>query len=182
MGLDPAMLAEGARRVSGARLAADAARAGPGGPSTGARERSSRPRLEVLKADGYAGLTIAKVAARAGEYKALIAYHFGSKQGLVAAAGGGGRDDHREVLGDDRGARRRSRRSSAASLDGHRGVLDRDERIARVYFDLARSRSSSPRSATITEVNDGWRAVLGACSREPTTGPLLAATAACRRC
>ena len=41
----------------------------------------------MLKADGYAGLTIAKVAARAGENKALIAYHFGSKQGLVAAAG-----------------------------------------------------------------------------------------------
>ena len=40
----------------------------------------------MLKADGYAGLTTAKVAARAGENKALIAYHFGSKQGLVAAA------------------------------------------------------------------------------------------------
>ena len=40
----------------------------------------------MLKAEGYAGLTTAKVAARSGENKALIAYHFGSKRGLVAAA------------------------------------------------------------------------------------------------
>jgi AcrR family transcriptional regulator len=57
----------------------------PGRPSSGARDRLLDAGLEVMKADGYAGLTIAKVAARAGENKALIAYHFGSKQGLVAA-------------------------------------------------------------------------------------------------
>jgi len=43
--------------------------------------------LDVLKAEGYAGLTTAKVAARSGQNKALIGYHFGSKQGLVAAVG-----------------------------------------------------------------------------------------------
>src|ERR687892_2674011 len=67
-----------------------AAATGParrGRPSTGARERILEAAIEVLKADGYAGLTIAKVAARAGESKPLIAYHFGSKQGLVGAAG-----------------------------------------------------------------------------------------------
>ena len=53
--------------------------------------------LETLLAEGYAGLTIAKVAARAGENKALIAYHFGSKHGLVAAAGREARRaDHRD--------------------------------------------------------------------------------------
>ena len=40
-----------------------------GRPSTGARERILEAAIEVLKADGYAGLTIAKVAARAGESK-----------------------------------------------------------------------------------------------------------------
>ena len=59
-------------------------RQGPGRPSTGARERILAAGLETLLADGYAGLTTAKVAVRAGESKALIAYHFGSKQGLVA--------------------------------------------------------------------------------------------------
>ena len=61
-------------------------RARPGRPSTGARERMLEACLEVLKADGYAGLTIAKVAARARREQALVSYHFGSKQGLVAAA------------------------------------------------------------------------------------------------
>src|SRR3954463_16794891 len=58
-----------------------------GRPSTGARERILDAAIEVLKSDGYAGLTIAKVAARAGESKPLVAYHYGSKQGLVQAAG-----------------------------------------------------------------------------------------------
>ena len=56
-----------------------------GRPSTGARERILEAAIEVLKADGYAGLTIAKVAARAGESKPLVTYHYGSKQGLVQA-------------------------------------------------------------------------------------------------
>ena len=60
----------------------EAAHPGPGRPSSGARERLLEAGLEVLKSDGYAGLTIAKVAARAGQNKALISYHFGSKQGL----------------------------------------------------------------------------------------------------
>ncbi len=61
------------------------ARVRPGRPSTGARERIRDGALDVLKRDGYAGLTTAKVAAASGQNKALIAYHFGSKQGLVAA-------------------------------------------------------------------------------------------------
>ena len=41
--------------------------------------------VETLLEEGYAGLTYAKVAVRAGENKSLISYYFGSKQGLVAA-------------------------------------------------------------------------------------------------
>ena len=107
-------------------------------PPTGARERILEAAREVLKSDGYAGLTIAKVAARAGESKALIAYHYGSKHGLVAAAGqelaemitaGVARDASR--------ARRRSRRSSAASPTAIERITRGDERLARAYFDLA---------------------------------------------
>src|SRR3954468_20866982 len=58
-----------------------------GRPSTGARERILEAAIEVLKSDGYAGLTIAKVAEAAGESKPLVVYHYGSKQGLVQAAG-----------------------------------------------------------------------------------------------
>ena len=93
----------------------------------------------MMKAEGYAGLTIAKVAARAGETKALISYHFGSKQGLVAAVGArAGRDDHR------RGARARSsdaetveELSARRSRSAIEEIADEDPRMPRLYFDLA---------------------------------------------
>jgi AcrR family transcriptional regulator len=117
--------------------AAAAAKPRPGRPSTGARERILEAGLEVLKADAYAGLTVAKVAARAGENKALIAYHFGSKQGLVAAAG--------SMLGEQITTAVTEAVSDASTIEGVvRGALhgiwdlmDRDVRVARVYFDLS---------------------------------------------
>ena len=39
----------------------------------------------VLERDGYAGLTLSRIAAEAGATKSLIAYHFGGKDGLLAA-------------------------------------------------------------------------------------------------
>ena len=59
-------------------------RAGPGRPSTGARRRILDASFVVLKRDGYAGLTTAKVASEAGRNKALISYHFGGKLGLYS--------------------------------------------------------------------------------------------------
>ena len=124
--------------------------AGRGRPSTGARERILAGCLEVLKSDGYAGLTTAKVAAASGESKALIAYHFGSKQGLVAAAGRElGQSITEEILGASR-ARARSRRSSAAPFAGTWTLLERDERPPRVYFDLN----------AVSVVEDGVREVM----------------------
>jgi AcrR family transcriptional regulator len=132
-----------------------------GRPSTGARERILEAAIGVLKADGYAGLTIAKVAARAGESKPLVAYHFGSKQGLVGAAGRA----IAEMITDE----------VLAAIDGAttvegviRGVdagvervLDEDERVARLYFDLAAvSVVESDVRRTIAEVNEQWRKVL----------------------
>jgi AcrR family transcriptional regulator len=116
---------------------AAAPRPGPGRPPTGARERILAAGLEVLKADAYAGLTVAKVAARAGENKALIAYHFGSRQGLVASAG--------RLLGEQITAAVREAVGEASTveevvrgaLDGIWRLMDRDARVARVYFDLS---------------------------------------------
>ena len=67
--------------------AAQTAAARRGRPPSGARERILEAATEVLKSEGYAGTTLSKIAAWAGESKALIAYHFGSKDGLVAAVG-----------------------------------------------------------------------------------------------
>lgn len=64
---------------------APALRPGPGRPPTGARGRILEAGYRVLARDGYAGLTMAKVAAEADQNQALIGYHFGGKQGLVTA-------------------------------------------------------------------------------------------------
>ena len=91
----------------------------------------------MLKAEGYAGMTTAKVAARSGENKALIAYHFGSKQGLVAAAA----REVAEAITEEvlSGLKETDSAEGVIEgvLDGLWRVLDRDERLARLYFDLA---------------------------------------------
>ncbi len=132
-----------------------------GRPPTGARERILDAATEVLKADGYAGLTFAKVAARSGESKALIAYHYGSKDGLVAAVG---RElaalITRRVL-----ARIEEARTVEAVVSGVLAAVERlateDKRIPRLYFDLAAVSVLEPEvKATIVEINDQWREVL----------------------
>jgi AcrR family transcriptional regulator len=143
--------------------APDATERRRGRPSTGARERILAAALETLLADGYAGLTTAKVAVRAGESKALIAYHFGSKQGLVAAAA--------QQLGERITAEVLAGIESARSVAGIVGgiadavqrILDRDERVARSYFDLnAVSVVEDEVRAALRSVKERWREVLGA--------------------
>jgi AcrR family transcriptional regulator len=133
-----------------------------GRPSTGARERILEATLEVMKAEGYAGTTFAKVAAKAGESKALVAYHYGSKQGLVSAAGREIADQiTSEVLAAIDGAT-----SVEQVVQGVRAgtdkLLDEDVRIGRLYFDLAAvSVVDEDVRRTISEVNAGWRRVVG---------------------
>ena len=132
-----------------------------GRPSTGARERILEAAIEVLKSDGYAGLTIAKVAARAGESKPLVAYHYGSKQGLVQAAGRSiAQMITDEVLDAVDGAT--TIEAVIRGVDaGVERVLDEDERVARLYFDLAAVSVVDPEiHRTIAGVNEQWREVL----------------------
>ena len=132
-----------------------------GRPSTGARERILEAAIEVLKSDGYAGLTMAKVAARAGESKPLVAYHYGSKQGLVQAAGVSiAQMITDEVLDAVDGAG--TVEAVVRGVDaGVERVLDEDERVARLYFDLAAVSVVEPEiRRTIAEVNAQWREVL----------------------
>jgi TetR/AcrR family transcriptional regulator, transcriptional repressor of bet genes len=132
-----------------------------GRPSTGARERILEAAIEVLKSNGYAGLTIAKVAKRAGESKPLVAYHYGSKQGLVQAAGRSIAEMiTEEVLAAVDGAT--TIEAVIRGVDaGVERVLDEDERVARIYFDLAAVSVVEPEvRRTIAEVNEQWREVL----------------------
>lgn len=141
--------------------AASHAPARRGRPSSGARERILDACLEVLKAEGYAGLSIAKVAAKAGENKALIAYYFGSKQGLVAATGRQlGEMISEEILGGLRNAGSAEEIVRGAA-DGLWDLMDRDERLPRVYFDLnAVSVVSDDVRGVMREVKAAWRRVL----------------------
>ena len=158
-----------------------AARPRPGRPSSGARERILAAGMEVLKADGYAGLTIAKVAARAGANKALISYHFGSKQGLVAAAGREVGTMITERVVASIGEVRSTRQVIEGVVNGIWEILDEDVRIARVYFDLtAVSVVEENIRAVMREVRAGWREVMVEMLREadPALSPAHARTAA----
>ncbi len=141
---------------------ADVAERRPGRPSTGARERILAAALETLLAEGYAGLTTAKVAVRAGESKALIAYHFGSKEGLVAAAASElGERITAEVL-EGIGSARSVAGIVAGIGDAIQRILDRDERVARSYFDLnAVSVVEDEVRLALRSVKERWRQVLG---------------------
>ncbi len=139
-----------------------------GRPSTGARERILEACLEVLKEEGYAGLSIAKVAAQAGENKALIAYHFGSKQGLIAAAGRQlGEGISEDILGGLSEAASTEEVIRGAA-DGLWALMDRDERLPRVYFDLnAVSVVEDDVRDVMREIKAGWRRVLTDLLGEP---------------
>ena len=134
---------------------------GPGRPPTGARERLLDAGLETLLADGYAGLTMAKVAVRAGENKALIAYHFGSKDGLVGSeAGALGERITESVMAGVSGART-TREIVAGILEALGQILDADERIGRAYFDLnGVSVVTDEVRAALRQVKSRWREVL----------------------
>lgn len=134
---------------------------GPGRPSTGARERILAAGVEVLKADGYAGLTTAKVAARSGQNKALISYHFGSKHGLVAAVGHEvGQSILEEVVAGLDGAAS-VEEIVRGGLEGVWRVMDRDERLARLYFDLTAASVVEPDVRRLMqEIKAGWREAL----------------------
>jgi AcrR family transcriptional regulator len=152
--------------------AATATAARPGRPSSGARERILAAALAILKADGYAGLTTAKVAAAAGENKALIAYHFGSKQGLVAAVAREVSEEiTREVLeglGEPGSVAELVRGLTA----GIWRIVQRDEGLARVYFDLASQSIVEPEVQNIMRgMKAGFRGVLAELMSELDDGP-----------
>jgi AcrR family transcriptional regulator len=146
-----------------------------GRPSTGARERILAAAIEVLKSDGYAGLTIAKVAAKAGESKPLVAYHYGSKQGLVGAAGRSIAEMITQAVLDAIDSASTVEEVVRGVDAGVERVLDEDERVARLYFDLAAVSVVDPEvSRTIAEVNEQWRDVLIRQLTDATDGPAQA--------
>lgn len=156
-------------------MSAESAAAVPakrGRPSTGARERILEAATETMKSEGYAGLTVAKVAARAGESKALIGYHFGSKHGLVAAVG----RDLAESITDavlarieDTGTVEELTRGIAVAIEK---ISDQDPRVPRLYFDLAAVSVVEPKvRETIQQINSAWREVVHERLAAATDGP-----------
>ena len=139
--------------------AATATRPRPGRPPSGARERILEGALEVLKRDGYAGLTTAKVAARSGQNKALIAYHFGSKQGLVAAVAREVAESITEEVLSGLGDADSPESVVRGVLEGLWRVMDGDERLSRLYFDLAAVSVVEPDVRRVmVEMRELWRA------------------------
>jgi len=137
------------------------AKRGPGRPSTGAPDRILDGAYQVLKRDGYAGLTTAKVAAASGQNKALITYYFGSKQGLVAAVARMVSERITdEVLGGI-GEPASPRELVEAIADGLWRVMDRDPGLQRVYFDLSsQAVVETEVGGIMMEMKQGHRSIL----------------------
>jgi AcrR family transcriptional regulator len=136
--------------------------AGPGRPPSGAKERILEGALEVLKRDGYAGLTMTKVATSSGENKALIAYHFGSKQGLVAAAARQVSETLIAEVLDAIGEPTFGDELVRGLTKGVWRMMERDPGIQRVYFDLASQSVVEPEVDRImSEMKARFRAILG---------------------
>jgi AcrR family transcriptional regulator len=128
--------------------------------------------LEVLKQDGYAGLTTSKVAARSGQNKALIGYHFGSKDGLVAAVArevsAAITEELLEAIGEPRSVEGIAR----GVVEGVARIMARDEGLARLYFDLASHSIVEPEvRAIIAEMKQGYRDVLRGLLARVKDGP-----------
>jgi AcrR family transcriptional regulator len=145
---------------------------GPGRPPSGARERVLQAGLDVLKADGYAGLTTAKVAARSGQNKALIGYHFGSKQGLVAAVGRELAESITDEVIGELGRTDTVADVVGGAMDGLWRVMERDERLARLYFDLAAVSVVEPEVRDVMrEMKASWRRVTAELLTSAEDGP-----------
>lgn len=136
---------------------------GPGRPSTGARERVLDAAFETLLEEGYAGLTYAKVAVRAGENKSLISYYFGSKHGLVTAVADRiGEQITAEVLAELENVDT-VEKIAGAMIAGLWKVMDADTRVARLFFDLsAVSVVDDEIRGALHKVKDRWREVVSA--------------------
>jgi AcrR family transcriptional regulator len=151
---------------------------GPGRPSSGGRDRVLEAALDVLKTDGYAGLTTSKVAARSGQNKALIGYHFGSKDGLVAAVAREVSAEITRELLEAIGEPRTVEDVARGVVDGIGRIMARDEGLARLYFDLASHSVVEPEvRAIIAEMKQGYRDVLRTLLARAKDGPRKSADA-----
>jgi AcrR family transcriptional regulator len=133
----------------------------PGRPPSDAPERILNDGYEVLRDEGYIGLTTAKVAAASGQNKAMISYYYGSKQGLVAAVARRVSETlTKEVLAEVGGARTAGDLVTAMT-DALWAVMDRDPGLQRVYFDLS-SHAVVDREVggIMLEMKEGHRAIL----------------------
>jgi AcrR family transcriptional regulator len=133
----------------------------PGRPASDAPERILNAAYEVLRSEGYIGLTTAKVAAKSGQNKAMISYYYGSKQGLVAAVARRVSETLTKEILAEVGDARTATDVVTAMTDSLWAVMDRDPGLQRVYFDLS-SHAVVDREVggIMLEMKEGHRAIL----------------------
>jgi AcrR family transcriptional regulator len=112
------------------------------------------------------------VAALSGQNKALIGYHFGSKEGLVAAVAREVSAAITEELLEGIGQPRTVEGVARGVVDGVARIMERDEGLARLYFDLASHSIVEPEVRTIiAEMKQGYRDVVRAVLARVKDGP-----------
>ncbi|HQF51907.1 MAG TPA: TetR/AcrR family transcriptional regulator [Thermoleophilia bacterium] len=160
----------------------------PGGDPLSDLSPTARRILEaarrVLARDGFSGVTFDAVAAEANENKALIAYHFGNKAGLITALVDSVAHDANKALANEilrlPGGARRVRRL----IDSHR-IISSDVAAYRVFLDLVphilRDEDLRPRLATLYRWYrdlDAWAMAPGDPAAPPELDDLCALTVA----
>ncbi len=139
----------------------EAPRRGPGRPASDAPQRILDAAYRVLKDDGYAGLTTAKVASASGQNKALISYYYGSKQGLVAAVARHVSEELTDQILGQLGSPNTVGELVHRLVNGMFDAMDRDDGLNRVYFDLASQSVVEPKVGVIMmEMKEGHRAIV----------------------
>jgi len=106
----------------------------------------------VLARDGYSGITFDAVAAESNENKALIAYHFGNKAGLLTALIDSVAHDANKTLANEIRRLPDGSRRLRRLIDSHR-VISGDVGAYQMFFDLVphilRDEQLRPRLATL---------------------------------
>lgn len=151
---------------------------GRGRPPTGARERILEAARAIVVEEGYGALTTQRVAAESGQNKALIQYHFGSKDGLVAAVV---ETIAAEILAALEHATAGSHEPAgfvSKTLERMWAFLTDNPGLQRLYFDTVAQSITDPNLREVTNrTRDAYRGILEARIAEVTAGRLAGARA-----
>lgn len=147
---------------------------GAGGATTGTRDRILEVALRRFASAGYQATSVRELAEDVGVTQPALYYHFGSKDGILAALVGPFLDDGERIL--DRLERQRGPRAAVvrAALEGYYDVLVAHLEVAR-FVEADRAVRSHPEAGRRLAAQAGRLLAVVAGSDRPERRVLAAA-------